>query len=208
MPISQDPFDTLLSWLDANREAAGIKYEIIRTSLIRIFVSHGFDDAEDLADITISRVTAKIPEMIITYVGEPAAYFYAVARNVAHEAGRRKEIATDKIPEKIELITEKSDDKYDCLIECLGVLPDDKRDLILDYYLYEGKDKIAHHRRMAQVLGITDGALRTRAHHIRCGLEKCVVNCTKRLNRKQKPIWEALLKRPVLRTATSKERQP
>ena len=208
MPISQEPFDILLSWLDANRDAAGIKYETIRTSLIRIFISHGFDDAEDLADVTINRVTKKIPELIKTYVGEPAAYFYAVARNVIHEAGRRKEIATDKIPEKIELITEENDDRYDCLIECLKVLPVVKRDLILDYYLYEGKDKIVHHRRMAQHLGITDGALRTRAHKIRTAVEKCVVNCANRLSRKQKPIWGALLKRPVLRTATSKERQP
>lgn len=208
LPISQESFDTLLFWLDADRDAAGIKYETIRTSLIRIFISHGFDDAEDLADITINRVTTKIPEMIVTYVGEPAAYFYAVARNVAHEAGRRKEIATEKIPEKIELNTNKSNDKHDCLIECLKVLPDDKRDLILDYYLYDGKDKVLHHRRMAQTLGVTDGALRTRAHHIRASLEKCVVNCAKHLNRKQKPIWGALLKRPLLMTATSKERQP
>lgn len=207
MAISQQSFDTLLSWLDDNRDAAGIKYETIRTSLIRIFISHGFDDAEDLADITINRVTTKIPEMISTYVGEPAAYFYAVARNVEHEAKRRKEIASDKLPEKLELATTTTD-TYDCLIQCLKVLPGDKRELILDYYLYEGKEKIVHHRQMAQDRGITDGALRTRAHKIRASLEKCVLNCTKRLNRKQKPIWESLLKRPGLGAATSKERQP
>jgi DNA-directed RNA polymerase specialized sigma24 family protein len=207
LAISQQSFDTLLSWLDENHDAAGIKYETIRTSLIRIFISHGFDDAEDLADITINRVTTKIPEMVSTYVGEPAAYFYAVARNVEHEAGRRKEIASDKIPEKVELVTNTTD-KYDCLVQCLRVLPGDKRELILDYYLYEGKDKIVHHRQMAQDLGVTDGALRTRAHHIRSSLEKCVLNCTKRLSRKQKPTWESLLKRPGLTTATSKERQP
>lgn len=208
MAISQQSFDILLSWLDADRETAGIKYEKIRASLIRIFISHGLDDAEDLADITINRVTEKIPELVVTYVGPPAAYFYAVARNIIHEAKRRKEIATDKIPEKAELNRDTSDDKYDCLCQCLKFLPGDKRDLILDYYLYEGADKIVHHRRMAQSLGVTDGALRTRAHHIRENLEKCVVNCTKRLNRKQKPIWEALLKRPGLTAATIKERQP
>ncbi|HET9527238.1 MAG TPA: hypothetical protein VFO99_13785 [Pyrinomonadaceae bacterium] len=207
MSISQQSFDTLLSWLDTDRDTAGIKYEHIRTSLIRIFISNGFDDAEDLADITINRVTVKIPDLIRTYVGEPVAYFYAVARNVAHEARRRKEIATDTIPEKPEVISVSSD-RYDCLVGCLKILPIDKRDLILDYYLYEGKDKIAHHRRMAQDLGVTDGALRTRAHHIRANLEKCVDKCTRSLSRKQKPIWEALLKRPGLSTASSEERQP
>jgi RNA polymerase sigma factor (sigma-70 family) len=207
LSISQQSFDILLSWLDADREAAGFKYENIRRSLIRIFISNGFDDAEDLADITINRVTVKIPDMIDTYVGEPAAYFYAVARNVMHEARRRKEIATDQIPENID-VANKTNDTYDCLVECLEVLASDKRELILDYYLYEGQDKIAHHRRMAQDLGITDGALRTRAHNIRSNLEKCVVKCTKGLSGKQKPIWGALLKRPGLRTASSKERQP
>jgi RNA polymerase sigma factor (sigma-70 family) len=207
LSISQQPFDILLSWLDSDRNAAGIKYENIRTSLIRIFISNGFDDAEDLADITINRVTEKIPDMIDSYVGEPAAYFFAVARNVIHEARRRKEIATDKIPENISLATDMSD-RYDCLVECLKVLPEDKRELILDYYLYEGKDKSPHHRQMAQNFGITDGALRTRAHKIRATLEKCVVKCGKRLSGKQKPIWGALLKRPGLRRASSKERQP
>ena len=207
MLISQQSFDTLLSWLDTDRNAAGIKYEHIRASLVRIFISNGFDDGEDLADITINRVTVKIPDMIDSYVGEPAAYFYAVARNVMHEARRRKEIATDAVPENIEVAAVTSD-RYDCLVKCLKVLPVDKRELILDYYLYAGKDKIKHHRRMAQNLGITDNALRTRAHNIRASLEKCVVKCTKDLTAKQKPMWGALLKRPELPTSTSKERQP
>jgi RNA polymerase sigma factor (sigma-70 family) len=207
LSISQESFDTFLLWLDPDRDAAGKKYENIRSSLIRIFISNGFDDAEDLADVTINRVITKIPELVPTYIGEPAAYFYAVARNVVHEARRRKEFATDRIPEKTEMISDPSD-RYDCLVECLKVIPGDKRDLILDYYLYEGKDKIAHHRWMAQKLGVTDGALRTRAHHIRTSLEECVGKCMKRLSQKQKPVWGTLLKRPELRTATSKERQP
>jgi DNA-directed RNA polymerase specialized sigma24 family protein len=203
----QQSFDILLSWLDADRDAAGIKYENIRTSLIRIFISNGFDDAEDLADVVINRVTAKISDMIDTYVGEPTAFFFAVARNVAHEARRRKEIATDKIPETT-VIDRATSDTYDCLVECLAGIVEDKRELILEYYLYEGKDKITHHRLMARNLGVTDGALRTRAHHIRTSLEKCVVKCEKRLSRKQKPTWGALLKRPGLPTVTSKERRP
>jgi DNA-directed RNA polymerase specialized sigma24 family protein len=187
LSISQQSFDTLLSWLDTDRDTAGAKYENIRISLIRIFSSNGFDDAEDLADVTINRVTVKIQDLIATYVGEPAAFFFAVARNVIHEARRRKEVATDKIPEII-VITRETSVTYDCLIDCLAVLPGQKRELILDYYLYEGKDKITYHRLMARNLGVTDGALRTRAHHIRASLEKCVVKCEKSLSRKQKPV--------------------
>src|SRR5688500_20247193 len=114
--------------------------------------------------------------MIVTYVGEPAAFFFAVARNVAHEARRRKEIATDKIPETIVIASDTSD-TYDCLVECLAVLSGDKSDLILDYYHYEGKDTITHHRLMARHLGLADGALRTRVHHIHTSLQILVVSC-------------------------------
>jgi hypothetical protein len=65
----------------------------------------------------------------------------------------------------------------------------------LDYYLYEGRDKIDQHQRMADELDITVGALRTRAHHIRRSLEKCIQLCAKELAEKQKAARSALLKR-------------
>jgi len=48
--ITKEQFDSLLSWLSDDRELAGTKYETIRTGLVRVFVSKGFNDAEDLAD--------------------------------------------------------------------------------------------------------------------------------------------------------------
>jgi DNA-directed RNA polymerase specialized sigma24 family protein len=194
LDITQDSFYALLTWLDSNLEAAAQKYEAIRSGLIKIFISHGFNDAEDLTDLTINRVINKLPDIEENYVGEPVRYFHGVARNIIHEARRRKEIATERMPESLIQITITSD-RYDCLLNCLGLLSVEKRDLILDYYLYDGRDKIAHHKSMAEQLGLTDGALRTRAHHIRVALEKCVLNCAKKLAAKQKGAWRALLKR-------------
>jgi RNA polymerase sigma factor (sigma-70 family) len=210
LAITKESFDALLAWLDTDREVAGRKYETIRAGLIRIFVSQGFSDADYLTDRAINIVTTKLPEIRDDYVGEPARYFYAVARNVAHEARRRKEIATDKIPEsQSPAPVAKTSDRYDCLIDCLKKLSHEKRELILDYYLYEGRDKIEHHRQIARELGITDGALRTRAHHIRAGLEKCVLECVKNLDEKQKTTLSALLKRRQMSTtAIAKEQQP
>jgi RNA polymerase sigma factor (sigma-70 family) len=173
--------------------------------LIRIFVSKGFNDAEDLADMTIDRVSRKLPEIKDEYVGEKERYFHGVARNIIREAGRRKEVATDEIPERITRPA-KTSDKYDCLLECLKPLPTRRRELILDYYLYEGKDKVECHQRMAEELGISVGALRTRAHHIRRDLEKCVLQCAKHLAAKQKTSLRALLKRRHVVDVTSKER--
>lgn len=185
MADSYHPFDDLLDWLDLEREVAAQKYEVIRAGLIRIFVSVGFSDAEDLADLTIDRVVKKLPEIMATYEGAKVRYFHGVARNIIHERRRRREVPMDHIPELLSQPATTSD-KYDCLLKCLKFVTPEKRDLILDYYLYKGHEKATHHHRMAEEQGITQGALRTRAHHIRAALEKCVLNCCKTLLGKQK----------------------
>jgi len=143
-------------------------------------VSKGFSDAEDLADETINRVMKKLPEIRDTYVGNPVRYFHGVARFIIREMNRRREIAVDVVPE-FPSETEVHSDEYDCLLKCLRFLPSDKRELILDYYVYDGRDKIDQHRRMANELGITEGALRGRAHQVRGNLEKCIQECIERL---------------------------
>lgn len=143
-------------------------------------MSKGFSDAEDLADEAINRVMKKLPEIRDTYVGEPVRYFHGVARFIVREMIRRKEIAMEAVPE-FSAETEVHSDEYDCLLKCLRFLPSDKRELILDYYIYDGRDKIAQHRRTANELGITEGALRGRAHQVRGTLEKCIQQCIGRM---------------------------
>jgi RNA polymerase sigma factor (sigma-70 family) len=143
-------------------------------------VSKGFSDAEDLADETINRVMKRLPEIRDTYVGEPVRYFHGVARYIIREMVRRKEVAVEVVP-AVSAEAEVHSDEYDCLLKCLRFLPSEKRDLILDYYIYDGRDKIEQHRRMAKELGITEGALRGRAHHVRGNLEKCIQQCIQRM---------------------------
>lgn len=175
MTDHKEPFDALLEWLDSEREKAGRRYEVIRAGLIRLFVSNGLSDAEHYADVVIDRVIKRLPEIRATYVGDQAKYFHGVARNVVREARRQKEIATDVLPvlDAVPNRTETSE----CLSKCLELLPPDKQAFILDYHLFKGHEKIAHHREMAGELSITEGALRTRAHHLRVTLEKCVLEC-------------------------------
>lgn len=171
---TQDPFDDLLDWLDQDRDMAGRKYRIIHAGLVRMFVSRGFSDAEGLADQTIKRVTDLLPKIKDSYVGEPARYFYRVARYISLEALRQPEIPTDVFP--VDPPRESNtNDTLECLLECLDLLTEEQRDLILDYHLYKGVDKIEHHKRMAKERGISIGALRSRAYHIRETLEKCVL---------------------------------
>lgn len=186
MPLTQEIFETLLRWLDANRETAAHKYQVIHAGLIRIFVSKGFSDAENLADETVNRVAARVPDIAREYVGEPTNYFRGVARKIALEAGRRKEFATDTFPERPVKVTDPGEE-YECLLKCLKDLPPEKRELVLDYHVYEGRDKIINHRAMSEELGITESALRVQAHRVRVRLEKCMLECVENLNRKRIP---------------------
>ncbi|HVG33312.1 MAG TPA: sigma-70 family RNA polymerase sigma factor [Pyrinomonadaceae bacterium] len=204
--ITKELFDALLEWLDPAREAAARKYETIRAGLIRIFISKGFADAEDLTDETFNRVSRKLPDVGEDYDAK-VRYCRGVARNIMLEAWRRKEIATDRLPERPGHVATTTE-RYDCLLKCLKHLSEERRELILDYYLYEGRSKIDLHRRMADELGLTTGALRTRAHHIRVELEKCVSNCVRNLSVKQKASWEALLRKRQETDNTNQERQP
>ena len=176
MTITKEPFDALLEWLDPDREKAGARYELIRAGLIRIFVSKGLSDAEHYTDETIDRVIKRLPELQESYVGDPARYFHGVARNVLLECGRRREVPTDVLPQHSVPIDARTD-THECLSKCLKLLPVDKQEFILDYHLYHGSAKIQHHRQMAGELQISEGALRTRAHHLRVNLEKCVLRC-------------------------------
>lgn len=175
--ISRESFEELLDWLDPCRDAAGQKYETIRGGLIKVFVARGCHDAEDLADLTINRVTLKLPEIKSDYVGEPARYFYGVARNVLLEARRRKEVPLDVVPSVAASEEVFTSAEAECLDKCLSQLPDAQRELMLDYYQDVKRLKIEHRRRMAEELGLSAGALRLRAHRIRAGLEQCVRQC-------------------------------
>jgi DNA-directed RNA polymerase specialized sigma24 family protein len=178
LTITKESFDALLEWLDPDREKAARRYEVIRAGLIRIFVSNGLADAEYYADETVDRVIKRLPEIRAGYVNDPARYFHGVARNVLREALRRREIATDVVPERRSLKSNNTE-MAECMRKCLRALPADKHELIYDYHVYEGHEKIESHREMAGELAISVGALRTRAHHIRVTLEDCVQECMK-----------------------------
>jgi RNA polymerase sigma factor (sigma-70 family) len=181
MSVTQAQFDSLLSWLNPDRDLAGRKYQTIHSGLVRIFVSKGFNNAEDLADETINRVIERLPDIQDSFVGEPAYYFHGVARNIIRETSRRKEIPCNVFDTWAALRSDERDEHdYDCLGRCLQSLPKGKRDLILDYYLYEGHDKVEHHRNMAKQLNITDGAFRSRAYQIRLNLRSCMRQCALR----------------------------
>src|SRR5258706_2807533 len=184
--ISQEAFDTMLDWLDTDRERAGSKYEAIRLRLIKVFTCRGCQAAEELADETINRVIARIVEIANGYQGDPALYFYGVAQKVFLEDARKSrgpqahvpmDSPTVRLSTQAVVFVEDIEPEYRCLEQCLERLLPENRDLVVRYYQQERQAKIDHRKMLASELGIAVNALRLRAHRIRLTLQRCVVEC-------------------------------
>ena len=181
---TKEQFDGLMAWLASSTEDPGDKYETIRQSLVKLFVWNGCWDAEDLADETIDRVMRRVPEIAIDYSGDPALYFYGVARMMLKERRRHKTISSESQSLELRAVptsNPQSDDevnrKFECLDECIAKLPADSRELILDYYQEEKRAKIDFRRQIAQRMGMDVENLRVRVFRIRAAIYKCMEKC-------------------------------
>jgi RNA polymerase sigma factor (sigma-70 family) len=181
--LTQEAFDDLLAWLNPDREQAAKKYEDIRERLIRIFMHRGCTTAEDLADKTLNQVARKVREIRAYYVGDPALYFYGVARNIYSEYRRSRPEELPIVPEVLSASVEELDESerdHKCLENCLAHMPPADRKLLLEYHLDKGQAKIEHHKEMAQRRGITVNALRILMCRLRAGFKKCMRECLER----------------------------
>jgi RNA polymerase sigma factor (sigma-70 family) len=176
--VTPQDFDALMKWLDRNRDEAGLKYEKIRTRIIKVLYSRGCYEAEQLADETINRVTAKLSTIIDTYTGEPALYFYGVANHVHREWLRVEQKRVQELPQESDIYREREPEYgYECLEKCLGELPEPERQIITEYYTKEKTAKIENRKALAEKLGITVNALQIKSSRIRHGLKKCIQGC-------------------------------
>ena len=175
-PVTQAAFDSLLSWLDPDRELAAAKYEQIRRRLIRLFTCRGSHDAEDLADETINRVILKVGEENIE---NRLAYFYGVAKNVYRESLRKERptVDIDEVSLAAQPPPPEPDCSAECLERCLAELPPESRDLILEYFSEVKLAKIELHKRISESFRVTQTALRMRVMRIKQKLTVCVREC-------------------------------
>lgn len=176
--LNQEDFDRLLEWLHPNREEAGRKYEIIHTRLIKFFMCRGCTQAEEMADETINRVCRKAKEIIPGYTGDPALYFYGVAKKIylEHTKKHSSPVPLSQTATAVETADE-LEREFQCLERCMQQLRPDNRELVLQYYQDEKSAKIDHRKELAARLGIALNALRIRAHRIRANLYECMIKC-------------------------------
>lgn len=180
--MTKEQFEELLAWLDPDREWAGERYETIRRSLIKIFAWAGCSDVEGMTDETIDRVTARVQELRTTYDGDPALYFYGVARMLIKENWRNSRVLVplEEAHDAAAPPTDEEDDlgrEYDCLEHCMGQLSPADRQLVISYYMKEKQAKIEHRKELALGLGMLANALRVKVYRIRAVLERCIERC-------------------------------
>ena len=180
--LTKESFDVFLARLDADRDRAAEKYEVIRVKLLKYFLWWGVVAPEEGADEVINRVARKIleGENIFNLNG----FIYGVAKLVAAELikkqTRNQQISEDEHEIEGPVADEEDPEMTErrtCLDNCLQRLSDQSRVIIIEYYRFEKKDKSKHRKELAATQGVTVNALRISAHRIRLNLEACVREC-------------------------------
>ena len=180
-PSTQQEFDSLLKWLDTDRERAGERYEEIRLKIIRILARRGCWEAEELTDETMNRVAHKVvTEIGESYVGDQLPYFRKVGhivylewlKNLPKRDGLRRMPAPDPPEEK-----ERCSRCLDC---CMERLSPEERELVIEYFRDDKRAKIERRKQLADGRGISLNTLRMQIHRIKTPLRRCVSNCLMR----------------------------
>ena len=178
-PPSKEAFEKLLRWLNSDRDVAGEKYEKIRRRLIHIFSCRSCPDSEDIADQTINVVASKIDWLIENYKGDPALYFYGVAKNIYREIWKPKPPPEPPPPPRDAAEFEQ---RCSCLEQCMErQLDGAEREVVLRYQEKTKREKIKVRKQIATELGISINALRIRVCHIHARLRPCIERCLRLL---------------------------
>jgi hypothetical protein len=170
--LTQDDFENFLRWLDPDRDKAGEKLAQIQARLVSIFSSRGCIDPEFLTDKTTNIVISKTDWLLENYVGNPALYFYGVAKNVYREY--LKQLRPVPPPPPPDPEPPDLDEVCGFLDQCLEKLSDRDRDTVVRYHEGEKSERIENRRKLAAELKITANALRIRICHLHERLRKCI----------------------------------
>jgi DNA-directed RNA polymerase specialized sigma24 family protein len=178
--LTAEAFTNLLARLGPDAERAGSAYESLRRALVSFFTWRGAATPEECADETLDRLATRLSEG--APVEDVPRFTHGIARLVLLEHWRRPDARRAPLeevgPDRPLGASATDDDALrECLDRCLGGLPPEGRDLILKYYVAEGRPRIDNRRALAHAFGISENALRSRAQRLRDGLERCITDC-------------------------------
>jgi len=169
--LTEPALRRLLEHFSMDETRAALEYEASHRRLIVYFQARGCLPADECADQTLDCVARRLDEGEV--VVSIRAYMFGVARRIAAEHNRqekRRRAAwaplgpTDTESRALEAEMARLDAQ-------LQRLPRATARLLLDYHRSDERAGRGHRRRLAERLGISYGALRTRVHraHARLG---------------------------------------
>jgi DNA-directed RNA polymerase specialized sigma24 family protein len=194
----QRAFRRFLEWLDEGVDSSGQRYLEIHRRLAAYFDRKNCLSPDSLADEALNRVARRLDEEGEIRGMPPAQYCYVVARYVFLEdlrQARPRQLQLADLPEGSDRPGEDAAMRtlrQDCLERCLEKLDGNYRELILEYYRGECREKIDGRRQLAQRLGVTLNALSIRACRIRERLENCVRTCSANRSMKDLPDFRLI----------------
>jgi DNA-directed RNA polymerase specialized sigma24 family protein len=183
--LTKESLESFLLRLDANRESAGEIYEQIRRKLVTFFQGRGLLGGEDLADETLDRVIRKLGDAEVLNL---TGFILGVARHIASERHKHADhtVPLAQAPEPSNSLSTWDDVeertatlRAHCLERCLQLLENDQRELIVEWYLYDKREKIENKRRLADKRKISLETLRVQANRARQKLQRLVDECIK-----------------------------
>ena len=202
--LTTPAFNRLLEWLDDGVDSHGETYLEMHRRLVSYFDRRNRSTADDLADVTLTRIARTLEKYGEIAIKPPAKYCYTVARFVLLEDFRRehKQLLLDEMSwstvvragsawnlepaERIEV----QEQRLECLERGLQQLNPDQRALVIEYYRDARRQRIERRREMARRLGITMNALSIRVSRIRVALQASVERCRKQERQYDPPsLW-------------------
>jgi hypothetical protein len=161
---TQSAFQQLLGWLDEGVDSRGEKYLEMRRRLVQYFDRKGCARPDDLADEALNRVARRLGEEGGITNTPPPRYCYIVAKFILLEYLRspaKGEISLDtRHVSQSPAFGDRVDEDDEKRRQCLERLKREERDLILEYYRGEQREKIDGRRTLAAKLGLTANALK------------------------------------------------
>jgi len=173
--LTEEAFAKFLACLDPEPSRAGEKYEALRVALVKFLDWRGALFPEEMVDEIFNRVTRKLEEG--ETIRDLPTYCHGVARMVFLQSLERPGNKRVELEELSMVAVPKPDVanvRRECLNHCLRQLPTENREMIIEYYRKDGRQKFDHRAAMAERLGIPLNALRGRAQRIRDKLERCI----------------------------------
>jgi DNA-directed RNA polymerase specialized sigma24 family protein len=172
--------DRLLRRLDPDPTVAGEAYEHLRRALLGFFRWRGDQEPETAVDETLDRLARRLEAG--QTIDDVPTFARGVARFVWLERRRKATALPVAIAEQFvhsapATAAEEERVLEGCLQSCLDGLAPSERELIVQYYAGEGRQKIEQRARLARALGLSDNALRHRAQRLRQQLKACTTRC-------------------------------